>query len=335
MKEGTAVRERHLYALGDLDGYYVASGNPDIRGWEVFGADSLRLGEVRELVVDVDAMKARYMVVALDRGVAGEGHERRVIVPVGRARLDDSLDRVYLHDVTLSTAPSLPVYHRDMLATDFERTLFGPGGKGGERYAGPEYDTGRFFGKRRTAADEAYLQAHPEARKGATGGTGFGKRVETEAFRQTVPVMHEEVIIERRPVPEGQGSTEVSITDEEVRVPILAEEAVVSKRVVVREEVVIRKTRVPGEQVVETELSRERFDVGAPSPGARGAEPTAVPSPTSAPSSTGVPTPAPGRQDLGPAQGPMRPDMGPSRVGEPMQEEPRERAAAKKEEEPL
>ncbi|MEG3193797.1 YsnF/AvaK domain-containing protein, partial [Lysobacter sp. D1-1-M9] len=92
------------------------------------------------------------------------------------------------------------------------------------------------------------------------GEVDVRKTVETERVAKTVPVSHEEVTVERRPVT-GATPRGGKISEDEVRIPLSAEEAVVEKRTVPKEEVVIRKQTVQGEQKVEADLKRERVDV--------------------------------------------------------------------------
>ncbi|MFN7143779.1 MAG: PRC-barrel domain-containing protein [Myxococcota bacterium] len=120
----TIERESILSELGDLRDYQVAEGNADVRRWEVFGADDQRIGEVRELIVDTHAMKARYLVVTLERGLPNVSERRDALVPLARARLDERLERVYVEDVNTSTASTLPVYERGTLTPERERALF-------------------------------------------------------------------------------------------------------------------------------------------------------------------------------------------------------------------
>ncbi|MDP2314626.1 MAG: PRC and DUF2382 domain-containing protein [Pseudomonadota bacterium] len=259
------MEKARLGPLGELDDYRVANGNPDIRGWEVYGADSQRLGDVRELIVDTDAMKARYMVVRLDRKVPNASGDRNVIVPIGRARLDDALDRVYVEDVTFATASTLPEYTAGAWTAERERRLFGGAGA----YDRPEYDANRFFGERK-APGEAYIVLHEEKldvgkRQVQAGEAVVRKTVETEHVRQTVPLMHEEVTVERRPLaPGAEVSRDVTIINDEVHIPLMAEELVAGKKLVAREEVVIKKTAVQEERVIEEDLKRERAEVYTP-----------------------------------------------------------------------
>lgn len=150
MKEDTKIGR--LTTLGGLRDYRVADGSPDIRRWEVFAADSRRIGVVRELIVDTDAMKARYMVVSLDEGLPGDAHARDALVPLGRARLDDAIDRVYVDDVVAATAHTLPRY-ASPLTPEREASLFGTRDRGSQ-----EDEHARFFGRRRTDQGAAYVE---------------------------------------------------------------------------------------------------------------------------------------------------------------------------------
>ncbi|MES2637886.1 MAG: PRC-barrel domain-containing protein [Myxococcota bacterium] len=219
MQEKVTQQKRRLAPLGELEDYRVKEGNPDIRGWEAYGADSLRIGEVRELIVDTAAMKARYMVLSLDRTLPNVEGDRRVIVPIGRARLDDALDRVYLDDVTIATAHTLPVYDAVLLDAEKERSLFGGGlpdrspppasvqpqqqqpagtppapappapqaAHEPDFYNRPEYDDKRFFGRRKQDVNEAYVVLHQE-------------QVTVEPIGDSVAVIREQVTVERYPV---------------------------------------------------------------------------------------------------------------------------------------
>lgn len=97
------------------------------------------------------------------------------------------------------------------------------------------------------------------------GEVGIHKHVETERVHTDVPLRHEEVDIERRPITGGYsaaGATGATIGgDEEIRMKLHAEEAVVEKRVVPTEELVVRKREVVETENVEADLRRERAEV--------------------------------------------------------------------------
>ena len=74
-----------------------------------------------------------------------------------------------------------------------------------------------------------------------------------------MPVTREEVTVERRPLSADAGQ-DVTITDDEIRIPVMEEQLLVEKRIVPKEEIVIRKRAVTEEKTVEADLRRERVD---------------------------------------------------------------------------
>ena len=93
------------------------------------------------------------------------------------------------------------------------------------------------------------------------GEVGVSKRVETERVSEGVTLRHDEVEVERRPITDGYAARGTIGEEEEIRIPLHAEEAVVEKRVVPKEEVVVRKREVAENEVVEADLRRERAEV--------------------------------------------------------------------------
>jgi uncharacterized protein (TIGR02271 family) len=93
------------------------------------------------------------------------------------------------------------------------------------------------------------------------GEVALRKTVETRHVEEEVPLVHEEVIVERRPIIDPDASTDVEIREDSIRIPVMAEEAVVEKRVVGTEEVVLNKQRRTETETVEADLRKERLDV--------------------------------------------------------------------------
>jgi uncharacterized protein (TIGR02271 family) len=102
-------------------------------------------------------------------------------------------------------------------------------------------------------------------RERGAGAVKVRKRVRTDRERLSVPKKREEVSVERVPVEEGrrQEASESGIVDEddEIRIPIIEEEVVVEKRPVVKEEIRLRKEVVEEEEVVEADVRKEEVDV--------------------------------------------------------------------------
>lgn len=94
------------------------------------------------------------------------------------------------------------------------------------------------------------------------GEVDVTKRVETHHVREDVTLRHDEVEVERRPITDAYHAAGATIgEDENIRIPLHAEEAVVEKRVVPKEEIVVRKQEVADTEMVEADLRRERAEV--------------------------------------------------------------------------
>jgi uncharacterized protein (TIGR02271 family) len=96
------------------------------------------------------------------------------------------------------------------------------------------------------------------------GEVGVRKTVETQHVHENVQLRHEEVEVERRPITDGYAAagTDAFIGEEkDIRIPLHAEEAVVEKRVVPTEELVVRKREVVENQPIDTTLRREHAEV--------------------------------------------------------------------------
>lgn len=95
-----------------------------------------------------------------------------------------------------------------------------------------------------------------------TGSVRVEKRVETRTRRVSAPVLYEDVEVRRVPinrvVEEAPKSRRVGNT---VIVPVVEEELVVTKRLVLKEEIHLVKRRAKERVVKEVELGRERARV--------------------------------------------------------------------------
>ena len=112
--------------------------------------------------------------------------------------------------------------------------------------------------------DELQVQRSEEELRAGTrereaGRLNVRKRVRTDREQVRVPTRHEEVSVDRVPV--NEEGTGAEIGDDEVSVPVVEEEVVVDKRPVVKEEVRVRKDVVEDEEVVEEDVRKEEVDV--------------------------------------------------------------------------
>jgi len=234
-----SIDTSNLMPLSRMSDFKVADGDQDVRGWKVVARDGDTIGKVDDLLIDITARRVRFLGVDLDRSLlSGRSHSGHVLIPIESVRLDRH-DRVLLNSVGSSEILTLPTYD----ASSF-----------GVQSTGNRLDTEHE--ERLTLSEEELAVGK---RRVASGEVEVGKRVETQHVRESVPVTREEVTIERRPAT-GMG-TAPTIEEGEIRVPLAHEEVIVEKRVVPKEELVIKKHEVQGEQVVEDEVRRERVEV--------------------------------------------------------------------------
>lgn len=132
-----------------------------------------------------------------------------------------------------------------------------------DRDTAPTGNAGRAMDRERLVRSEEELVVGK--RPVQAGEVDIHKRVETEHVTKPVTLRREEVTIERRPISgdraAGQAGAARIGSDDEIRIPLTAEEAVVEKRPVVKEEVVVKKQAVQENKTVEADLRKERIDV--------------------------------------------------------------------------
>jgi uncharacterized protein (TIGR02271 family) len=247
--EASGTRE-DLVSMGEAPG--APPGGADPRGWGVVAGDGTWLGDVADVLLDRAAGEPRYIAVLLEPSVARQPGGRVVFVRAGEARLDAAARRVHLDGVEGTVAHLLPANPADEPALQ------------------PSPLTAAVADAPVLPADEneVRMQVSEEEleigkRVVSAGEVRIHKRVQTERVREVVPVMREDVTVERRPVPPGAG-LEPRQEGDTWYVPIVEEELVIQKRLVAREELVIRKRHVVEEQVIEETLRRETPEVLGP-----------------------------------------------------------------------
>jgi uncharacterized protein (TIGR02271 family) len=254
-----AIDTTNLTPLSRMGDFQVSSNDPDVRGWDVLANDDKKIGTVEDMLVDRTAREVRYLAVRRAGGLfsaltgGGSGY---VLIPVGEVRLDRD-GKVYLDSMGSSEIGSMQEYDLDSFSRSESFAQTGTSDRlSSDRLSSDRLNADTERDARITVSEE---ELSVGKRTVSAGEVGVQKRVETEHVREAVPVMHEEVTVERRPVT-GTG-TAVEIGDDEIRVPLSQEEVVVQKRVVPKEELVIKKHQVQGEEVVEDEVRKERAEV--------------------------------------------------------------------------
>lgn len=154
----SGINER-IIPLDEMEKFEVAEGDPDVRGWHVYAADGVKIGEVDELLVDTEALKVRYLDVELTED-GNERENRHVLIPIGFARLDESDDYIRIDSFDSGALAKLPPYSQEPLTRDYETAVLKEFQAGvrhpvdpANPYAGQVYDEERFYAARRGRTD--------------------------------------------------------------------------------------------------------------------------------------------------------------------------------------
>jgi len=111
-----------LTKLSDFDPNYRENFNGnDVKGMGVYVEGDQKVGTVSDAIVDEEG-HFRYFIVDLGFWIFG----KKVLLPVGRSRVDHNADRVYATAMTREQADHLPEYNEhDTLDYDYEERVRG------------------------------------------------------------------------------------------------------------------------------------------------------------------------------------------------------------------
>ena len=134
--------EEPLQPLSALSHYRIAENEPDITGWRfVAGGDSSD-GTIRDVIVDVGALKVRYVAIELNGG-------KVTLVPIGFLSLSEEDETLCAPALTAQDLEALPGYdggHVDRADEDVIRSMLRDMLTGPRRYNLPDYRTDSYNG---------------------------------------------------------------------------------------------------------------------------------------------------------------------------------------------
>ncbi|BAZ14123.1 PRC-barrel domain-containing protein AvaK [Calothrix sp. NIES-4071] len=267
-----------LHKISDFDTNYrnTIQGN-DVKGMSVYtqGTDD-KIGTVSDVLVD-DQGQFRYLIVDVGFWIFG----KKVLLPLGRSKIDSSQDRVYTA-LMKQQAEDLPEYKEGTVVDyDYEEEVRGVYRPTGSSTASAPvggaatYDRNTYnytqdsdLYDTNTHEDQTFklyeerLVANKQRHK--TGEVAIGKHVETETARVAVPVEKERVVVERV-TPSDAGKVVPDATafrsGEVAHVEVYEEVPDIRKETFVKEEVRVKK--VVDQETVETQetVRREELDV--------------------------------------------------------------------------
>lgn len=287
-----------LYKLEDFDPQYRDSfeGN-DIKGLSVYTERSdEKIGTVTDVLVDEEG-HFRYLVVDLGFWIFG----KKVLLPIGRTRVDYQAGRVCVIGLTRQQAEDLPEFNERLaLDHDYEERVRGvyrhpehqtrpveasapletptpleaSGVEGYQPTTTPIYDRDRYSYEQEPSLyglneqDHQTLKLYEERliankRRQKTGEVAIGKHVETETARVAVPVERERVVIER--VTPADAGTVVSGREADFREGEVARVEIHEETPEIRKEAFVREEvrvkKVVDQETVETQETVRREEL--------------------------------------------------------------------------
>ncbi len=107
-----------LHKIKDFDSNYRQHfDNRDILRYDVYGG-SEKIGSVDDLLVD-EGGQFRYFVISTGGWIAG----KKILLPMGRSRIDDNAHRVYVNELTRDQVKRLPDYKGGPIDYDYEERV--------------------------------------------------------------------------------------------------------------------------------------------------------------------------------------------------------------------
>jgi len=112
-----------LVKIKDFDpNYRETFGGGDIKGASVYTETDEKVGTVDDILIDENTGEFRYLIVDLGFWIFG----KKVLLPVGRSRMDQGADRVYVIGLNREQAENLPEFKSDMTVDhDYEESVRG------------------------------------------------------------------------------------------------------------------------------------------------------------------------------------------------------------------
>lgn len=268
-----------LYRIKEFDpDYRNHFDNQNVVGYNLYSGDE-KVGSVDDLLVD-DQGHFRYFLIDTGAWIFG----KKVLLPIGQARIDHDAKRVFVDGLTRSQVEALPEltkegpvdYEHEEQVRNSYRQMAAKRSK--RAVASHTYDRDSYHYENDSALyglndrDHKNMRLYEERlvankQRQKVGEVAVGKRVETEKAKVQVPIEKERVVIERNaPVDAGSvAPDEAAFNQGEVaRMEVYEETPDIRKEAFVREEVNVRKEVDRDTVNAEENLRREELDVNDP-----------------------------------------------------------------------
>ena len=132
--------DARIIPLSKSRDFRLEKGAPDLRGWNVFGADGDRLGVVSQLLVDPGALKVRYLDVDVHEDLFRLRDDRHVLIPLERADLRERGKDVWVEHLPTAALALLPAYTGGPVGPALEQAVEDAFSEGGAPQLAPGKD---------------------------------------------------------------------------------------------------------------------------------------------------------------------------------------------------
>jgi uncharacterized protein (TIGR02271 family) len=216
-----------------------------MRGASVYDRDGDKIGKVEEIFYDEDTSRPEW--IGIGTGLLGT---KRVLVPVaGASASEEGLTVPYGKDQVKHS----PDIDSDEIPQETEREL----------YAYYGLDRSEPESRREVRDGGTVTRSEEELEVGKrdveAGRARLRKWVETEPVQMDVDLHRETARVTREPIDEPVSGAEIG--EDEVEVPLRAEEPMVSKQTVAKERVGLEKDVEVERRTVSDEVRKERVEV--------------------------------------------------------------------------
>jgi uncharacterized protein (TIGR02271 family) len=277
-----------LHKIKDFDPDYRSHfDDEDVIGLDLYAGND-KIGSVDDALVD-DEGQFRYLVVNTGVWILG----KKVLLPIGGARIDYAARRVYAKHLSKEQVESLPEFTQDTtIDYDHEEQVRGvyrpsivDAVASDVGYAGSDnaplvdldagYDRDTYSYDKEPALYDVNDQDHQSLRlyqerliasktRQKTGEVAIGKHIETETARVSIPIDKERVVIQRTAGDTGAviPASEANFQEGEVaRIEVYEEIPNIQKETFVREEVRVTKVIDHDTVTAEEQVRGEELDV--------------------------------------------------------------------------
>jgi uncharacterized protein (TIGR02271 family) len=224
-----------------------------LRGAPVYANNHEKIGLVEEIFADYQIAQPEWLGVG-----TGFLRTKRVLVPVAGAWV--KADAVYV-PYEKDLVKDSPDTDDDELSQDTERALYSHYGMDySERDSASGLPEGTSTAK---TGQESVTRSEEEMKVGKRdverGRVRVHKWVETEPVTEDVELRRETAKVEREPI--NQAAPGAKLGEEDIEVPLRAEEPVIEKQTVAKEKVTVSKDSDTETKRVADDLKKERVDV--------------------------------------------------------------------------